>query len=170
MGFEYFYRNRRLQEIQFLEIQKDYLPHFNHNKKLVIEDFLRTKQFAQISTPTFDFQNLNYKEIAQRTDWSGYFDLILCNPPYFRPGQGKASPSEFKNRCRFYIDASFLQLLEAILISLHIKGSAFLLLRPLDNHGYDVHQELSQFIAGRASYESIGNIRGTDLIRIFKTR
>jgi tRNA1(Val) A37 N6-methylase TrmN6 len=71
-----------------------------------------------------EFLNQNYTDPLSRT-----YDLILCNPPYFNPTEGQLSPSQFKNRCRFFIDATQAELLIALAKMLKPNGEAFVLSR-----------------------------------------
>lgn len=122
----------------FLEIQSDYQQHFEINRKQlgIPETELRfLQQNYTLKTPT-------------------PYDLILCNPPYFSKDQGKLSPNTFKNRCRFFIDASAADLLEAVARALAPQGEAFILSRTS-------LPENSKLLARGA-----GDIRGTHLIHL----
>jgi tRNA1Val (adenine37-N6)-methyltransferase len=131
----------------FLEIQECYEPFFRANA-------------GNIETETH-FITANYSSLLQG---KAKYDLILCNPPYFREGQGAYSPNQFKNRCRFYLDSDFATLIQSMANSLNPKGRAFLLLRDLSAHGVDVAQEL-RHILGRP-FAVAGDIRGTALAMI----
>jgi len=128
----------------FLEVQDVYADFFAENARFVSGTELR-------------FLNFNYAELA-----ADRYDLILCNPPFFREGQGALSPSTFKNRCRFFLDSDFRTLLESIDRSL--AGRAFILLRDLREHGVDVAAEARQVLGDRLQH--VGEIRGTGLFRI----
>jgi tRNA1Val (adenine37-N6)-methyltransferase len=154
IGFELAWHLRSLKHFEFVEVQDVYRSHFEENKKIVGR--------ADVE---WNFHLLNYESL-QTEEWKHSVDLVLCNPPYFRLGQGKLSPSEFKNRCRFYIDSDFKNLIESILWVLKPGAEAYLLLRPLQDHAWDMMSELKQLVSARASVAPISNIRGTDLIRI----
>ncbi len=140
------------QGCDFLEVQKEYASHFLANAKTFGESGIELrfilKNYADCQTPEFGSQ----------------YDLILCNPPYFRTHQGKLSPSAFKNRCRFFIDSDFSSLLEMIKHSLAPKGSAFLLMRELTDHGLDALAEAEMILGSRYQIKVVENIRGTPLV------
>ena len=45
-------------------------------------------------------------------------------------------------------------------------GQAYLLLRPLDDHGRSIESELDKILVGKAKYSKVADVRGTDLIKI----
>jgi tRNA1(Val) A37 N6-methylase TrmN6 len=132
----------------FIEIQEVYQPYFEKN--------------AAVFPP----ENIRYlqQNYAALTADSPKYDLILCNPPYFHPRQGTQSPSEFKNRCRFFIDSDFPTLLRAIAHSLKPEGRAYVLLRDLRAHNLDLLEEEREAWAGRLIVQESGDIRGTRLM------
>jgi tRNA1Val (adenine37-N6)-methyltransferase len=154
IGFELAWHLRSLKMFEFVEVQDIYRFHFEENKKIVNRPDIQ-----------WNFHLLNYASL-QTEEWKQSVDLVLCNPPYFRLGQGKLSPSEFKNRGRFYIDSDFKNLLESTLWILKPGAEAYLLLRPLQDHAWDMRSELNNQVGGRASMDLVADIRGTDLIRI----
>lgn len=137
----------------FLEVQDVYYDHFQEN----------LRRLGSVDSH-LNFINKNYSELKS-SHISGY-DLILCNPPYFRPGQGKMSPSEFKNRCRFFIDSDFNTLLKAIENSLNPNGKAYVLLRNLEEHGWNAFKEAQSILSSSVKIEKLKDIRGTGLVRI----
>ncbi len=137
------------KNFDFIEVQNVYEKYFEAN----------TIAFGS-GLPQVNFLNRNYEKTEARK-----YDLILCNPPYFRPDQGSLSPSEFKNRCRFFIDSDFKSLLEAIGNSLAHKGSAYVLLKDLRAHGTDTTREASEILKS-FSVEVVDDIRGTSLVKI----
>lgn len=138
----------------FVEVQEIYHEHF-------------TKNAANVSSEktALNFLNINYSELLKDI-YKERYDLVLCNPPYFRLGQGKLSPSEFKNRCRFYLDSDFKTLLQAITHVLTPQGRAYVLLRGLDDHGFDALREAREILSGFAQIESWMDIRGTEAVCI----
>ncbi len=140
--------------IDFLEIQSVYMEHFEANKQ-TLEKLL--PRLANIH-----FLNGNYNEITAQ---SKKYDLIISNPPYFRFGHGTLSSSEFKNRCRFFIDANFRSLLECISFSLKSDGRAYILLKSLARHGIDIKSELAGFQLN-LNIRHIGLVRETDFYEI----
>ncbi|MNJ96789.1 N5-glutamine S-adenosyl-L-methionine-dependent methyltransferase [compost metagenome] len=139
----------------FLEVQDVYLEHFTKNVSELNAGFCDTR-----------FVNKNY-EVLKDSEYKDRYDLILSNPPYFRPSQGKMSPSEFKNRCRFFIDADFSNLILGIENALKPGGQAYVLLRDLTDHGWSPFAEAQELLS-MCSLEKIGDIRGTDLVLISK--
>lgn len=124
----------------FLEIQSEYETHFHVNRER-----LRTN----VPGLELHFFLQNYTHPLPET-----YDLILCNPPYFDANSGKLSPHEFKNRCRFFLDASYEDLIAALAAALAPRGQAFVLARqpkPLDSSPLEMVR--------------VGDIRGTSLLR-----
>ncbi len=145
--------------VDFIEIQDKYKDHFDVNQ-------IEFRQIVQDS-PELNFRNQNYSEIWGNESLSCKYDLIICNPPYFSLGQGKLSPSEFKNRCRFFIDSDFKTLLKSIQYSLQVHGVGFILLRSLKDHKieYDLKALSDEF---KLELQIVGDVRGTDILRVLK--
>jgi tRNA1Val (adenine37-N6)-methyltransferase len=101
-------------------------------------------------------------------DMANTYDYILSNPPYFNLGHGKLSPSEFKNRCRFFIDSNFKNLILGIANSLKPNGSAFVLFRDQPEHSFHVLEEILKIVPQHVTVIPIDVIRGTLLIRFKK--
>lgn len=120
----------KIKTVDFVEIQECYKPHFLKNAASISKLLL--------PMPKLNFINKNYDTFVP--DLRKY-DVIVCNPPYFRKGHGALSKSDFKNRCRFFIDSDFVQLIRAIDISLSSVGKAFILLKSLNIHGIDLEKE-----------------------------
>lgn len=145
---------KSLHSFDFIEVQDIYRNHFEKN----------CEQVGDIKTH-LRFKNINYAELTQK-NFENRYDLILCNPPYFQKGQGKLSPSAFKNRCRFFVDADFYSLINGIENSLNSSGRAFVLLRDLQDHGFSYFEEARKVLSRGLKIEKIGDIRGTDLVVI----
>lgn len=141
-------------DFDFLEIQDVYLPHFQEN----------VKRLGEIQTRCH-FVQKNYNDL-QTAEFAGKYDLILCNPPYFLPGQGKLSASEFKNRCRFFIDSDLKNLLLGIANCLTTTGAAYVLLRDLPEHRWNVLEEAKKICQGKLQVELLGDIRGTHFVKL----
>ena len=141
----------------FIELQNVYENYFKKNK-IELEQILNQKT-------ELNFINANYADLTTNENFKSKYNLIVCNPPYFKIGQGKLSPSEFKNRCRFYIDSDFMNLLKFIKYSLVQTGVAFILLRSLKDHGPDWNlNKLSHDLD--LKFEIVGDVRGTAVLKI----
>lgn len=105
-------------EIDFLEVQSVYETHFAKNKEIM-------QGYFPDSRLNFNFILQNYAEVTAPKK----YDFILSNPPYFLIGQGVKSPSEFKNRCRFFMDADWQAMLSFMQASLKPEGQAYFLVR-----------------------------------------
>lgn len=105
-------------EVDFLEVQEIYHSHFQKNKEIMQGYFPDQPLY-------FNWLQNNYANL----DGQKKYDLIVSNPPYFIPGQGALSPSEFKNRCRFFIDSDWQNLIHFIKKSLKPGGQAYFLVR-----------------------------------------
>lgn len=159
IGIQLSWYLRDLRQIDFVEIQDIYTDYFFQN-------------IAQVNRPElqFNWHLMNYDEL-NTTAWEETFDLIISNPPYFQEGHGMLSPSEFKNRCRFYLDSSFTNYVLALCNSLRYGGKAYFLLRPLQHHGLDLFSDLQQIalsVSTSLFVKQITQIRGTDVILLEK--
>lgn len=155
IGFEMNFHVPQIQNIDFVEVQDVYLPHFETNKSKVQ------------NAGEFRFLNLNYEKLLQ-PEFEKKYQLILCNPPYFKVEQGKQSPSEFKNRCRFFMDSTFEMLLQSIDHVLADEGEAYVLLRDLEDHGLDLLTELRNLTKGKLKVENLTMVRGTYLLKLYR--
>ncbi|MFS4459546.1 RsmD family RNA methyltransferase [Bdellovibrio sp. HCB2-146] len=147
--------NQAPRSFDFLEIQDVYIPHFEKNLQT-----LNASTHCQMLVR-------NYADLLNE-HFQGKYNLILSNPPYFRTGQGKLSPSEFKNRCRFFIDSDFPTLIQGIANALAPNGSAYILLRDLEEHGWNPFKEAKQMLSSVCEIQSLADIRGTGLVHIKK--
>jgi tRNA1Val (adenine37-N6)-methyltransferase len=167
VGFDFQYHMPEIEKIDFVEIQNTYKSYFEKNLEMVL---LRRPQLVD---KNFNFLEMNYEDLMKDEKFHHHYDLILCNPPYFFPEQGKMSPSEFKNRCRFYLDSTFAKLIESIDYCLAMEGEAYVLVRPLDDHGIDIFSELRTLlqgpvIQGRLHCENLTMVRGTFLLKFYR--
>jgi tRNA1(Val) A37 N6-methylase TrmN6 len=148
----------RIGQLDFFEVQDVY-------KDFLISNIATFKDLTrcQISSQTFID---NYANAETFPELKEKYNLIVCNPPYFRVSQGKLSPSEFKNRCRFFIDSGFPELIKAISYFLKPGGTAFVLVQSLHDHNIDAASEFIKFPELSAVHS--GKIRSTDLYRLTK--
>lgn len=159
VGMDFLFHRRSAGEtvpkvFDFLEIQEIYRNHFTEN----------IKRLGEV-TSQLNFVLRNYNDL-QTHEFKDHYDLILSAPPYFLPGHGKLSPSEFKNRCRFFIDSDLKNLLLGIQYSLKKSGSAYLLLRDLPEHNWNVIQEAEMICSPKMELSVLGDIRGTHFIKL----
>lgn len=157
IGIQLSWYLRSIQSIDFVEVQDIYTEYFNQNVATVNRPELQLR-----------WHLLNYNELHKK-NWGGKFDLIISNPPYFKENHGMLSPSQFKNRCRFYLDSSFENYIRALENSLATNGKAYFLLRPLKQHGLDLFADVQKILQETSiKIEKISNIRGTDIILLEK--
>lgn len=144
-----------IDSIDFVEIQPEYEAHFMENLSI-----------TGSNDSNFRFNLLNFKQVATEQRFQKYFDLIVCNPPYFRPQTSSLSKSQFRNRCHFLLDASFSDLCSAICESLSAQGQAYVLIRDLREQGIDQIADMMVNVGPKFSVEKIANVRGTAVVRI----
>lgn len=157
VGLELHFHLPALRKIDFLEVQEVYLPFFEKN----VEQ-------AKKPDSEFNFLHMNYADLIDN-DHREKYDVIVSNPPYFFQGEGLLSPNnDFKNRCRFFIDSDFHNLIQATLFVLKPKGRAFILARPGSHHGRDLLEEIKKLSVGFARVQIMDEVRGTNIIELIK--
>lgn len=156
VGLEFFCHLKEIVSIDFLEIQQKYLPYFEKNLHLI-----------NPTATDFNFLLMNYQNL-NNDFFRNKYDLILSNPPYFFPGEGILSPSDFKNRCRFFMDSNLEELIKAILFSLKPQGNAYLLARPGTHHGRNLEDQIKKLVGELGETKVVDNVRGTNVLRITK--
>jgi tRNA1Val (adenine37-N6)-methyltransferase len=160
MGLELQFHFPYFSCVDFVEIQSAYLQHFEYN----LAEFKNKypDKFSKNLTTHFyceDFQNFE-REIQNK------YNIILCNPPYFRLGQGKNADSKLKQRSRFMSQDEFKNLYYSLENLLEANGHAFVLLRDLSNHGIDLIQELKNLKLKKSQFEILDQVRGTFLVHL----
>lgn len=138
MGFELAFYHPWISRIDFVELQSEYLSHFEVNQKTVSSD-LQSKG----GHPEFHLYLQNYETLPMELNAS--YDLILCNPPYFFNQTGTQSPSAFKNRCRFFLDSNLDQLILTIARLLKPSGEAHLITFDNQDHSINTLNEIEKF-------------------------
>ncbi len=159
IGLDFLFHRRKAHQsvplkFDFLEIQDDYKSHFLENQN----------RLGPISTE-LQFVHRNYNDLSTQ-EFQHQYDLILSNPPYFFTWQGKLSPSEFKNRCRFFIDSDLKNLLLGIANSLKKTGVSYMLLKDLPEHRWNVLDEAQKICAGQLKVELLGDVRGIHFVKL----
>lgn len=134
-------------EVDFLEVQLVYQSHFEINKKSLQGTF--SNQDLKLT-----FIQENYADIKDHKK----YDLIISNPPYFLKGHGVLSDNEFKNRCRFFLDSGWMEMLLFMKYSLKENGAAYFLVR--DDLKKIIEKE-SYFNQTLPKLSFISQIRGT---------
>lgn len=151
VGLEFAHLESRAKRFDFVEIQKDYRSYFEENlakaKPLMLEARGHFMNHLELRTPEF----------------AGAFDLVLSNPPYFEQGRGPLPPDALKARSRFFVDASFRDLLETLMFVMKPGGFAYVLTRDQKEHGDDRTRELTRVLSGRAELLKTEDLRGTSL-------
>lgn len=140
------------ESCDFVEVQEEYYSHF----------VLNAGQLGTHST-RLRFLVENYSKLLDRHE---QYDLILCNPPYFHLGQGKVSPSEFKNRCRFFMDSDLPTLIRSIQQSLAPQGRAYVLLRDGSDHGFDLFRHFQILLSPLFLARKCEPIRSSEMIEV----
>lgn len=160
IGLELSLHSEHQLQIDFLEVQELYLPFFQKNLEMIYPSH-------EQGDSQYNFLALNYRSLLA-PEYSEQYDLIVCNPPYFFKGEGLLSPSEFKNRCRFFIDSDFSTLVHAVVHSLKKNCPAYLLVRSGIHHGRSPLKQINELLADLGNAKIIDNVRGTDIIEIRK--
>jgi tRNA1(Val) A37 N6-methylase TrmN6 len=156
LGFDlHYWIPEKIAATDFIDVQCEYKKYFERNRELT----------GTVHKP-FNFHCMNYKQIPQHPELRQAFQLILCNPPYFRSDSATLGQSEFRNRCHFLLDGSFFELCEALIFCLAPDGEAYILLKNLKAQGIDQLKELQEFAGQKFKAETIGIVRGTPVVRL----
>lgn len=156
VGLELNFNCEKLAKIDFLEVQEVYLPHFEQNIKQ-----------AKKPGAEFRFLLMNYADL-KKPEFHEQYEVVVSNPPYFFPGEGLYSPNEFKNRCRFFIDSDFNNLIASTHHVLKPKGSGFFLIRPGSHHGRNLIDDIKR-LELFSSVQIVDEVRGTHVVELIKT-
>ena len=78
---------------------------------------------------------------------------------------GILSDSDFKNRCRFFIDSDFANLMRALIYLLKPEGLAYVLLKDLSQNGISLIEQLQPF-SKHLKWTALEKVRTTDLYQI----
>lgn len=156
IGLELAHYVPALRNFDFLEIQADFQTYFEQNREIV----------GRNQDP-FRFLRMNYADLLSE-EFRESYDLVVSNPPYFMPGEGKLSPFEMKNRCRFFLDSDLPTLVRAISRILKPQGQAFVLTKTGERHGRDTLRDIRLLLVGVAEVTLVADIRGTGVFKIYR--
>ena len=88
IGLEIARKIEGMERLDFLDLQKEFLPFLEKNISQMIPDI-------ETSVYISDFRSFeNSKD----------YDLIVANPPYFKKGAGRLSPDKNKQNCRTFME------------------------------------------------------------------
>lgn len=114
VGIESANKISSVRRLCLLEPQKEFMPFLKGNLRL-----LRSGVKVEVlNCPARE--GLGSEEL---------FDLAVSNPPYFKAGSGRISPSASRERCRTFGDEDLLSFLEIMFLFLGEKGQGFALAR-----------------------------------------
>lgn len=156
VGLELSYYHRWIQNFDFLEIQSLFRASFEENLRITNN---ADKNYRFLES---DFRTLEQSPLKES------YDLIVANPPYFRPREGSAPLGEVRQRARFFNDANPQELFHAIEAALKPGGRAYVLMRPGSVHGRNNEKEIAGFLSPNCRWSIPAEIRGTWVIELHK--
>jgi len=127
VGLEIIKNLDRKINFDFLEIQTEFKDFFYKNLTLLEGK----KKFC-------NFHNIDFRKFPPLKKYS----LIVSNPPYFSPGKGRTSNDPRKNKCRFFMEGSYKELLNFFKLCLIPKGVGYILYRENGEKSFEIFQEL----------------------------
>jgi len=98
-----------------VELQNEFKSYLEHN----CQEFL----------PSEVIYNIVIKSFKEFTPQKKY-DLVVCNPPYYLPGQGEKAKDPNRAIARSFLTDSWRTLIEKISQLLTIEGKGYLVLKP----------------------------------------
>lgn len=113
IAIEYYLRSNSAASFSFIELQSDVF-------KKHLEENIRKSSIDVDEIHFVDFRNL---------ESTSKFDLILCNPPYFKAEKSRFSDNKVKNLCTHFNDNFFDELLTFTSKRLNKQGKAYILCR-----------------------------------------
>jgi len=119
LGCEFLFYRPDLWKLVFLEKQKIFESHIQHNLN-VLRETLKTNARTEV-------------KIKEVQDWheahAMAYDLILVNPPYFFEDEGSAPPLSVKANCHFFLNSTPEDFVRAIDFYLRPGGEAYVLVK-----------------------------------------
>lgn len=140
-----------IETIDFIEVQEDFRPYFEANHRMAGAD------------KKFQFIHANYTSLLESKGEE--YDLVISNPPYFFEDEGTPSHNNLKNRCRFFLDATFEELIQTVAHVLKPSGVAYILLKSGQRHGRNTVDVTKQLLPDWTS-EIVAEIRGTWVLKL----
>lgn len=113
VGIEYYLKTNSQALFTFIELQAN-----------IFKDHLE----ANIQKCEIQLDQIYYCDFRD-LDLNTSFDLILCNPPYFKAEQSRLSNNKVKNKCTHFNTGFFEDLIGFISKSLSQNGKSFILCR-----------------------------------------
>lgn len=174
-------------EIHFLEVQAAYKEYFEENiqimKKTLEQELLDSGLKINIHFHLINYKDFNLRSIPIKEskidahcldefdlagDSASPFDLILSNPPYFQKNQGRLSPSDLKNRSRFYLDSDFETFCQLLPELLKPGSCANMVFRSLQEHKSDLFLKMHLLLCDKGVVTEKENIRTAKWISFTK--
>lgn len=159
IGFELRYHLPQITQLDFLEVQDEFQEHFFSNRNMAVS--------TDPERARFRFIHANYARLSS-PEFTGQYDFIAGNPPYFVESEGKLSHKPLNDRCRFFLDDSFESLIQGVVNALKPGGEAYLLCKSGKAHGRNSLREIRRYCALNASADFVKSIRTTQVLRLIK--
>lgn len=157
IGLEIAHHQPWIEQIDFLEKQNVFRDYFEANR-----------QQSGFADRDFRFINGDFRDLT-RDSYREMYDLIVANPPYFLRGEGRLSPSDLRNQCRFFLDGSLEELCLGLVNTLRPRGHAFLLVKDGCRHGRDSVQSIRKIVSDTVKVRVAAVIRGTLVVELTKS-
>ncbi len=126
----------------FLEIQKEFYLFFNKNLNFVGEK----RGFCH-------FHNMDFRKFPIDRKYS----VIVSNPPYFVPGHGRVGEDIKRNKSRFFLEGSYVELFKFFKKVLLPDGKAFVLFRETGKKDSEI------FVALKKEFDDFFDIKKRQL-------
>jgi tRNA1Val (adenine37-N6)-methyltransferase len=140
------------QELTFVEVQKEFQTHLETNCRC----FLSNSVAHSIIIKSF----LDFKSDQK-------FDLIVCNPPYYLPGNGELPQDPKRAIARTFLIDSWPILLKTISDSMSAEGKGFIVLKEDQALLESISQHFHQFDLD-VKKNDVGSIMILELFRLNK--
>ena len=118
IGIELFCSNLIIERVDFYERNIGYRPFIKTNLEMFYSNY--KQRFP-------NYENVHFQDIKMIKD--SFFDLIVCNPPYFYKIKNRVSKNKDRLSSRFFIDLTFLEFIKEISAHLNQNGRSYILYR-----------------------------------------